>query len=247
MNQKKNDSSITAQDLLFYYETEAEEVPIFGSLREISLAENILNSVPSSFDSFIDIGCGDGYVLYYFKEKYHNKKLFGLDISEMRIRTTRANVPLSHLIRSDVHHLPFPDNSFDVVICSELLEHILDYKKTIEELTRISNRWIIITVPNELQPVPIMCPKCKTKHFLDGHVNYFTEKKLKSFFEGNKNLSIKRTKKFHSIYTYNRLSMRLPLFLRLIFDKTIQRFYPHISFFKPNFLLIVIEKKQGVR
>lgn len=237
--------ALTPKELITYYEHEAEEVPIFGSLREISLAENILNEFPSSFETIIDIGCGDGYVLHCIEKKYRNKKLYGLDLSEGRIKTTCTNVPTTHLIRSDVHHLPFPDNSFDVVICSELLEHIEEYTKTIDELIRISKKTVILTVPNELRLVPIICPKCKTKHFLDGHITFFTEKKLKGLLAERRDSSITMTKKFHSIYTYNCVTMRLPLFLRLIFDQTLQKFHLFISFLKPNFLLMVIKKKQN--
>ncbi len=244
MNQQKNDSSITAQDLLSYYENEAEEVPIFGSLREISLAENILKELPFCFETVIDVGCGDGYVLHCIEKKYKNKKVYGLDLSEGRIKTTKRNVVCSHLIRSEIHHLPFPDNSFDVVICSELLEHIPEYQKTIEELVRISKKRVIITVPNELQLVKIMCPKCKTIHFLDGHINFFTEHKLKKALQDNKLWNIKKINKFHSIYSYNRITMRLPLFLRLFLDKVLQKLHTKISFLKSNFLLGVIEKKQ---
>ncbi|MEK6921753.1 MAG: class I SAM-dependent methyltransferase, partial [Nanoarchaeota archaeon] len=143
------------KELLDYYENEAEEVPIFGSLREISLAENIIKMLPESAHTLIDVGCGEGYLLYRIQEKYPTTTLYGLDISDGRITTTKKHVTTRNLLRGDVLSLPFPDNSFDVVICSELLEHMDAYKKVADELVRISKKHIIITVPNELTLVQV--------------------------------------------------------------------------------------------
>lgn len=237
---KKENTPLSAQDLLSYYENEAEDVPIFGSLREISLVENILSQTPA-FINAIDIGCGEGYLLFRLSERKKGM-LYGLDLSEGRIDTTKTHIPASFLLRGDVLSLPFPDNTFDVVFCSELLEHITNYKKVVDELIRISKKTIIITVPNELQLVSVMCPKCKTKHFLDGHVNFFTEHNLKALFLNRNDVRICSTRKFHSIYTYNRITMKLPLFLRLFLDQTILKLHKKISFLKPNFLMITLEK-----
>ncbi len=242
-------NEFTSKELLSYYENEAEEVPIFGSLREISLAENIIQALPASAPSagkkIIDIGCGEGYLLYKIQEKFPKAELYGLDLSDGRITTTKGHVPKSYLLRGDVLSLPFADNTFDVVICSELLEHMNEYKEVVAELIRISKKHIIITVPNELKLVSLMCPKCKTKHYLDGHVNFFTEDKLKNIFEEKSGVSVKKTGKFHSIYAYNRLTMKFPLFLRVLFDQTLQKFHKKISFLKPNFLMILVEKNKS--
>jgi len=235
-----NKESINSKELLSYYENEAEDVPIFGSLREISLTENILSQTPS-FTNAIDIGCGEGYLLFRLSER-KKERLYGLDLSEGRINTTKKYVPSASLLRGDVLSLPFPDNSFDIVFCSELLEHITDYKKVVDELIRISKRSIIITVPNELPLVSVMCPKCKTKHFLDGHVNFFTEHNLKAIFLNRNDVHICDVRKFHSIYTYNRITMKLPLFLRLFLDQNLLKLHKKISFLKPNFLMITLEK-----
>ncbi len=248
---------LTDEEILHYYENEAKDVPIFGSIREISLAENIMRVLPSSFSNVIDIGCGEGYLLCRINNlmnnrKYMNKEpqkeiLFGLDLTEGRVKTTRKNLDSALLLRGEILHLPFQDNAFDVVICSELLEHIEDYKKAIDELIRITKNKLIITVPNELRLVQVMCPKCKTKHYVDGHITFFTQEKLKSLFNLRKDIKINNTYKFHTIYTYNRLTMKLPLFFRLFLEQMVLLCHKKISFLKPNFLLISLDKKQKKR
>lgn len=235
--------NLTAEDLLAFYENEAKEVPIFGSLREISLAENIAQVLPRSFSNLVDVGCGEGYLLYALQKRWKNAQYLGLDLTQGRIAVTQKNVPSALLLRGDVSHLPFPDKAFDIVICSELLEHMEAYLQVVEELLRITRKRLIITVPNELPLVKIMCPKCKTKHYYDGHVNYFTAEKLYSLFIQRKDVDIVALRKFHTIYTYNRATLKLPQFLRLFWDQCTQRLQKQVPFLKPNYLLIAIDKK----
>lgn len=236
-------TDIDPKELLSYYENEAEEVPIFGSLREISLAENIMDALASKPTTVMDIGCGEGYLLFKIREKYPSLPLYGFDLSHGRITVTKSHVPDAHVLRGDVLSLPFADNAFDTVVCSELLEHMTNYQETINELLRITKRQLIITVPNELHLIQVMCPKCKTKHYLDGHVNFFTQKKLSDLFSSRKDVKITHLFRFHSIFTYNRITLKLPLFLRLFIDRQFLKLHKHIGFLKPNFLLISLEKK----
>lgn len=231
-----------SKDTLFYYENEAKEVPIFGSQREISLAENIINVLPDSIGNVLDVGCGEGYLLFKIRKKYNSASLYGMDISKGRIKKTKEKVPKATLLRGDILSLPFPNNSFDVVVCSQLLEHISKYKKAIEELIRIGKKHVIITVPNELPIITVTCPKCKTKHNLDGHVNFFTDKKLKSLFIKRKDVKIKKIRKFHTIYTYNHLTLKFPVSVRLFLDRIPGLLYKRISFLKPNFIVVSLEK-----
>jgi ubiquinone/menaquinone biosynthesis C-methylase UbiE len=48
-----------------------------------------------------------------------------------------------------VERLPFPDNHFDTVICTHVLEHILDFRAALAELRRIAARRLIVVVPRE--------------------------------------------------------------------------------------------------
>ncbi len=245
MTPPRDTADLNAEDLLAFYENEAKEVPIFGSLREISLAENIAQVLPRSFSNLIDVGCGEGYLLYALQNYKKQKEgtYFGFDLTQGRITVTKKNVPSALLLRGDVLHLPFPDNAFDIVVCSELLEHMEAYQKVVEELLRITRKRLIITVPNELPLVKIMCPKCKTKHYYDGHVNYFTAEKLRTIFVNRKDVKVVALRKFHTIYTYNRATLKLPEFLRLFLDQRTQHLQKKIPFLKPNYLLIAIDKK----
>jgi ubiquinone/menaquinone biosynthesis C-methylase UbiE len=51
--------------------------------------------------------------------------------------------------RERIDRLPFPDASFDTVICTHVLEHILDLRGMVSELRRVCRRRLIIVVPRE--------------------------------------------------------------------------------------------------
>ena len=52
-------------------------------------------------------------------------------------------------VKMDVHNIPFPDNSFDVIICNHVLEHVKDYKQAMKEIYRVMKPggWGIFQVP----------------------------------------------------------------------------------------------------
>ena len=53
------------------------------------------------------------------------------------------------IIRADVQDLGFDDDSFDIVVCLQVLEHLPDPVKAICELARVARRQVIISVPHE--------------------------------------------------------------------------------------------------
>ncbi len=76
-------------------------------------------------------------------------------------------------VKADILDLPFEDNSFDVIICNHVLEHIVDDRKAMSELYRVmkSGGWGIVQVPmkNSLEKTyedfTITDPKERQKHF----------------------------------------------------------------------------------
>lgn len=65
--------------------------------------------------------------------------------------TTDLNSPLA-TIKADICNLPFDNNSFDVILCNHVLEHIPDDTKAMQELYRIlkPNGWAILQIPQDL-------------------------------------------------------------------------------------------------
>ena len=94
----------------------------------------------------LDVGCGNGYQMAPLTR---TNIVYGLDISEANIEKA-----LSKGIKARLHDVeqrfPFEDDFFDVVVCSEILEHLFSPEKVLEECYRVlkSSGTLIVTVPN---------------------------------------------------------------------------------------------------
>lgn len=136
------------------------ESPVFG-MRYIHLLkiQKIIELIRKIviFDSnnrspikLIDVGCGDGYLLKEIAGKFSQIDLFGLDLSENRVETAKKFVPMAILKTGNAQDIPFRDETFDIVVCSEVIEHCRDDIEVLAELYRISkiNSFLILTAPN---------------------------------------------------------------------------------------------------
>jgi dolichol-phosphate mannosyltransferase len=77
----------------------------------------------------LDIGCGSGRIIQDLPDAV------GMDILLPKLRFLRDRH--RHLVQGTVFALPFPDEQFDAVICSEVIEHIPDQPQVFQELTRV--------------------------------------------------------------------------------------------------------------
>jgi ubiquinone/menaquinone biosynthesis C-methylase UbiE len=108
-----------------------------------------LMGIHSKEDCILEVGCGGGNIL----EKAPVGKLFGVDISGFII--TKAKKKLgkkAQLFQANAQNLPFKNHTFKKVICSEVLEHLLDPYISLKEIARILSPQgvAVISVPNEL-------------------------------------------------------------------------------------------------
>jgi len=89
-------------------------------------------------------------VLKFLQEQQLDFWATGGDFSGEALKWGRENVvhkvPLTQL---DVHHLPFPDDSFPLVMSLEVLEHLPDSRVGLRELARVSSKYMLLSVPHE--------------------------------------------------------------------------------------------------
>jgi len=130
------------------------------------------DKVPADVESVLDVGCGGGIFVNYLKKTRRFQRICGSDRSETALKFVETEKVLS-----DVSTLPFADREFDLVSCLEVLEHVpySDYEKTLEQLCRISNKYILLSVPNKenLRKSLESCPICYTRFSPDFHVRSF--------------------------------------------------------------------------
>jgi SAM-dependent methyltransferase len=148
--------------------------------KEESRIKNTIAFIPEDVESLLEVGCGDGRIVNRLKGKY--EEICGLDISNKALDYVETPK-----VQGTLENLPFADNSFDIVICCEVLEHLpySVYKKAVKEMERVSKKYILISVPNNenLEREMITCPECGCSSHLWRHLRSFNEERLRNLFK----------------------------------------------------------------
>ncbi len=147
-----------------------------------------------SGDTVLDLGCGEGrHVIALYVEA--DVTSIGMDLGFNDLKTTHEKfTPFAEpdktrktfaLTCANALQLPFPDASFDKVICSEVLEHIPDYHGALKEIERIlkPGGTAAISVPRYV-PEWICWQLSDDYHSNEGgHLRIFTARRLRSDIE----------------------------------------------------------------
>jgi 2-polyprenyl-3-methyl-5-hydroxy-6-metoxy-1,4-benzoquinol methylase len=100
----------------------------------------------------LDAGCGEGNLSILMAQK--GAQVTGVDISVPNIQASRNYAReigvMIHFETADLEKLPFPDNSFDVVVSSHVLEHLPSFDKGLQEIMRVTKKRAIIAIPTIL-------------------------------------------------------------------------------------------------
>lgn len=145
-----------------------------------SLVEIIKSIGPQSI---LDAGCGEGFNIEYISRNYHCE-IKGFDLEEEALQNAKERLGDIHIIKGSVYSIPFPDKSFDLVVCNEVLEHLEYPLDAIKELLRVTKDKIILSVPHE--PFFRIGNFVSLFHFFKlgnppGHINHWTHGSFKRF------------------------------------------------------------------
>ncbi len=114
----------------------------------------VTHLIQTSKLNIIDIGCGTGYYINLLKKRCDENHIdaiyYGTDYSEAAIKRLNSNINDINFQLADIQNLPFEEQSFDLVCCMEVLEHIQFVDNAIINLINICKKdgLILITVPN---------------------------------------------------------------------------------------------------
>lgn len=167
-----------------YYEAESfwegDMLQDFANRERIEVTAKL---IPLEVKSIADIGCGNGVFVNFLKEGRPDLQIIGVDRSNTALRYVKTNK-----IIADIGSLPFDDMSFECVSCLEVIEHlpIPVFSQALSELTRISSKYIIVSVPyNEnLQASYNRCPSCMSIFNHELHVRKFTDENFTQLLAG---------------------------------------------------------------
>lgn len=118
------------------------------------LLKNFFNTLLDTLNGLrvrtvLDAGCGEGFTLVKLHEHKIGTKLEGIEFSKGSVDLGKKMYPYLNLKQGSIYKLSHKNNSIDLVICTEVLEHVEDPIKALKELVRVSKKYLLLSVPNE--------------------------------------------------------------------------------------------------
>lgn len=197
-----------------------------------------------------DIGAFDGYILGELKKEIDFVPLLiDIDVEGLKIAKERSIYPV---LASGIY-IPLKDNSIDIVMCLDVVEHICENNVLFKEINRILKRngTLIFTTPIADKKLVWFMSKKKMEeiHKLWGHVKYgYNLKEIQYLFNGT-NLNVKTTSSYFNIF--NRYLYYLLFLQSLPIPVRIKRFFFKMGIYSENFIkfgsfghLIIAEKME---
>ena len=158
----------------------------------------------------LDLGCGEGRHVFAVMEKFPNIQCVGLDphlesldksLEGLEYFESISNNQTSFLSGS-AYELPFKDNTFDLIICSEVLEHLHEYRHAIDEIFRVLKPGgkFLASVPAEFPEKICWMLSKEYQNQPGGHLRIFKKKLLIKDIE-DKGFIFDASERFHSIHS----------------------------------------------
>ena len=134
----------------------------------------------------LDAGCGEGRHCYGALEK--GARVVGLDLDPAGLRAAvgglrsraRELSSMGEMLQGNTFQLPFADGSFDAIICSEVMEHVHDYRAAAAELARVTRPGgrVAVTIPTATSEHLYLRVGDDYFESLGGHIRIFRPRQL---------------------------------------------------------------------
>lgn len=128
------------------------------------------------FDTLLDVGCAEGFFTHAISERF-GVEAWGVDIAIAAVAKMQLRYGLAG-VAADGARLPFGDGAFDLVLCTETIEHVPDADGFFRELTRVARRYVVITTPASAGGDFV--PDYELRN--EGHVQQFTSERVGQLF-----------------------------------------------------------------
>lgn len=99
--------------------------------------QTVLSLIQGNPKTILDVGSASGWFLSQVASSYPNAKCTGIDVYDKAISFAKKHYPSLHFIRADGHTIPLPKASQELVMCNEVLEHVVDPKVVLAEIRRV--------------------------------------------------------------------------------------------------------------
>lgn len=196
---KKILKKIWAQVPPDYYDIGIEK-NLFQKLWHTHKLSQVLKILPPKSLRVLDVGCSSAVLTAQIADALPDSIITGLDSYKEAIKFAKAKYPHIQFVTADAHRLPFTNNTFDLVICTETLEHLVDPKQALFEMKRVlkKNGKAIISMDSGsflFRTIWYFWTKTKGRVWQDAHLHEFNSNILEKLI---KQSGFKINKKIYS-------------------------------------------------
>jgi 2-polyprenyl-3-methyl-5-hydroxy-6-metoxy-1,4-benzoquinol methylase len=135
--------------------------------------------------SILDVGCGEGVLTAQWAERLDGGRIVGIDLDDPKLRAEweRRTRPNLEYRAEEATSLSFADGEFDMATAIEVLEHVPEPERTVAEMARVAQRWLLVSVPRE--PVWRLTNMARGAYLKDlgntpGHLNHWSKRSFVS-------------------------------------------------------------------
>lgn len=140
------------------------------------------------FKKILDVGCASGILTNKVWEIFPESKVTGVDVYKRFINYGKRKYPNIQFVAADAHKLPFKSNYFDLVICYETIEHVVNPNLVLKELRRVVKKDGLVIVAMDSGSLAFrlvwwLWEKGKGKVWRNAHLHPFHHNKLGKVIE----------------------------------------------------------------
>lgn len=187
-------------DKFIFIKQEREYVPVAGNYYDKHNSRNpIVKFLMRNFHSYLfkligevnpnsllDVGCGEGYTTKRIQKFFSNVKIKGVEYEKEALKLSLKNPEGIDFIEGNIYDLDETDDSFDLVIATEVLEHLENPALAVKETRRVAKNYCIYTVPYE--PFWRVANMLRGRYLKDfgntpGHINHWSRRGLKKLLK----------------------------------------------------------------
>jgi len=132
----------------------------------------------------LDVGCGEGVVTSLIRQSFPRASVIGLDHGHPLLALVRPELEQIGLVTGSAYQLPFPDAAFDLVVATEMLEHLEHPAQALREIARVGRGRVLLTVPLEPHWRVLNCLRgryLKDRGNTPGHLQHWSRRGFNRF------------------------------------------------------------------
>lgn len=147
----------------------------------------ILETIGEFEGDFLDVGCASGLLTAKISNKIKGQG-WGIDINPDFINYAKKNYPSLNFLVTPAESLPFTQKKFNLVVCSEVLEHVANPQNVLRECRKVlkDDGRILVIVPSEsllFRSLWFFWTRMKGKVWQHTHLHRFKKMELKEYFK----------------------------------------------------------------